>query len=369
MQNDPLTMFCYTDLSGQVRGKGFPTRQIEKRLKDGIGWTPNNIMFTALGSIAPGFWGSHGDVMLMPDASTGVEVDFEDGTPAERFYLCDVHNTDGTPWDCCPRTLLREAAAELEAATGLTLRATFEHEFIYSGANARAADNYALEAVRRHGQFGETYLGALRTAGVEVDTYLAEFAAGQFEVTVPPMGAMEACDTAVKVREMARATAFRLGHSVSFSPRVTPDGLGSGVHIHFSLWDANGVSRSATIPRATSGLVRLRASFCRASCAICRHSAPSPRQRRSRICGWCRMLGRACGRTSATATVRRAFASARPSAPHPRPSRGSSTLSIAPQMRPRTPTFRLPSSSAPGSRASRTPCRRQSPRWTKTPRR
>lgn len=237
---DPLTMFCYTDLSGQVRGKGFPSRQIEKRLKGGIGWTPNNIMFTALGTIAGGLWGSHGDVMLMPDRSTGVEVDFADGTAAERFYLCDVVNTDGSPWECCPRSLLRDAVADLLRETGLTLRATFEHEFIYTGANARAADMYALDAVRRHGAFGETYLGALKAAGVEVDSYLAEFAPGQFEVTVPPQEALDACDTAIVVKELARATAFRLGHSVSFSPRVMADGLGSGVHIHFSLWDAKG---------------------------------------------------------------------------------------------------------------------------------
>ncbi|MDT8854666.1 hypothetical protein RNZ50_06390 [Paracoccaceae bacterium Fryx2] len=115
---DPLTMVCYTDLSGQVRGKGLPGRQIEKRLKGGIGWTPNNIMFTALGTIAPGLWDSHGDVMLMPDEATGVEVDFGDGTAAERFYLCDVRNTDGTPWDCCPRSLLRGAAADLARETG-----------------------------------------------------------------------------------------------------------------------------------------------------------------------------------------------------------------------------------------------------------
>ncbi len=115
------------------------------------------------------------------------------------------------------------------------LKATFEHEFIYSGANPRAADTYALDAVRRHGIFGETCLGALHTAGEGVDSYLAEFAPGQFEVTVPPQDALTACDTAMTVREMARATAFRLGHSVSFSPRVTRDGLGSGVHIHFSL--------------------------------------------------------------------------------------------------------------------------------------
>ena len=42
------------------------------------------------------------------------------------------------------------------------------------------------------------------------------------------------------VREMARATAFRLNQGVSFSARVQPDGLGSGVPSHFSLWDQSG---------------------------------------------------------------------------------------------------------------------------------
>jgi len=279
MPHDPLTMFCYCDLSGQVRGKGFPSRQTEKRMTRGIGWTPNNIMFTALGTIAPGGWGSHGDVMLIPDPAAGVEVDFGDGSPAERFFLCDVQNTDGSPWDNCPRTLLRDAVADLLRETGLVLKATFEHEFIYFGANARLADNYALDAVRRHGSFGETYLGALRAAGIEVDSYLAEFAAGQFEITVPPHDALVACDTAVILRELAHATASRLGHSVSFAPRVEPDGLGSGVHIHFSLWDAddNPVSHdpagaygiSETAGQFLSGIVRHMP-------ALCAFTAPSP---------------------------------------------------------------------------------------------
>ena len=279
MQHDPLTMFTYMDLSGQVRGKGFPTSQLPERLKNGIGWTPNNLMFTALGTIAPGFWGSHGDVMFMADPDTRVEVDYDDGSPAERFYLCDVQNTDGSPWDCCPRSLLRAAAADLLAETGLTLKATFEHEFIYSGANARAADNYALDAIRRHGAFGETYLGALKTAGVKVDTYLAEFAAGQFEVTVPPFAALKACDTAVIVRELARATAYRLGHGVSFSPRVTPDSLGSGVHIHFSLWDQFGKPVSHDLARPF-GLSEVAGQFLsgivRHMPALCAFTAPSP---------------------------------------------------------------------------------------------
>ena len=239
MLREPLTQFVYVDLAGQVRGKGFPTRLAERRLKSGLGWTPTNLMFTALGTIAPSPWGPFGDVMLRPDGP-GVEVDFGDGSPAERFHLCDVTTTEGEPWACCPRTLLKEAARALRAETGLALQAAFEHEFVYLGANGRPADMYALDAVRRHGAFGETFLAALRAAGVEPDGYLAEFGSGQFEVTLPPAEALDACDRAVILKEMARATAFRLGHGVTFSPRPNLEGLGSGVHIHFSLWTEAG---------------------------------------------------------------------------------------------------------------------------------
>lgn len=279
MLREPLTMFCYTDLAGQVRGKGFPSRQLDRRLRTGVGWTPNNLMFTALGTIAPGGWSSFGDLTLMPDPDTRVEVDFEDGSPAERFFLCDLVATDGAPWDCCPRTLLRDAAADLLRETGLVLRATFEHEFVYSGANSRVSDMYALDAARRHGAFGETYLGALGAAGVEVDTYLPEFAPGQFEITAPPVEAVTACDNAMIIRELARATAWRLGHTVTFSPRTTPDGLGSGVHIHFSLWDRDGgpVSHDPAAPHGVSEVAgRFLAGVQRHMPALCAFTAPSP---------------------------------------------------------------------------------------------
>ncbi|MDQ7250345.1 glutamine synthetase family protein [Dongia sedimenti] len=276
---EPLTMFCYADLTGAVRGKGFPTRMLGKKLKSGVGWTPTNIMFTALGTIAPSPWGPHGDLSLMPDPATKVEVDFGDGSAAERFFLCDVRNTDGSAWDCCPRTFLKDAVAALEKETGLHLMATFEQEFVYSGANERVGDNYALDAIRRHGNFGETYLGALREAGIEPDSYLAEYAAGQFEVTLPPRDALAACDTAIIVRELARATAWRLGHRVTFSPRVTPDGLGSGVHIHFSLWDKKGKPVSHD-PKGELGISEKAGQFLAGVIehmpALCAFTAPTP---------------------------------------------------------------------------------------------
>jgi glutamine synthetase len=278
---DPLTMFCYADLAGAIRGKGFPTRMLAKKLKNGVGWTPTNIMFTALGTIAPSPWGPHGDLSLMPDPAAKVDVDFGDGSPAERFFLCDLRNTDGSAWDCCPRTFLKNAIAALEKETGLHLMATFEQEFVYSGANERVGDMYALDAIRRHGNFGETFLGAVREAGIEVDSYLSEFAAGQFEVTMPPRDALAACDSAIIVRELARATAWRFGHKVTFSPRVTPDGLGSGVHIHFSLWDKKGKPVSHDPAREKERGVSEQAGHFLAGViehmpALCAFTAPTP---------------------------------------------------------------------------------------------
>ena len=90
MNREPLTMFVYADISGTLRGKGFPTRHLEKRLKSGVGWTPTNIMFTALGTIAPSQWGPWGDVLMIPDPNAEADVDFGDGLHREHFVLCDL---------------------------------------------------------------------------------------------------------------------------------------------------------------------------------------------------------------------------------------------------------------------------------------
>jgi glutamine synthetase len=279
MIREPLTMFCYVDISGQVRGKGFPSRLLDKRLASGVGWTPTNIMFTPLGTIAPSPFGPFGDLILKADRNAEANVDFGDGSPKEHFFLCDVLETDGSPWDCCPRTLLRRAADDLKSETGVTLRIAFEHEFFYAGARGRTGDQYALDGVRRHGAFGETLLAALAQCGIEADSYLAEFADGQFEVTVPPTEPLVACDQAVMLREMARATAWRLGHTVSFSPRMSPTAIGNGLHIHMSLWDEAGrqISHDPKGPRGVSATAgKFLAGVLRSMPAICAFTAPTP---------------------------------------------------------------------------------------------
>jgi glutamine synthetase len=94
--------------------------------------------------------------------------------------------------------------------------------------------------LRRQGGFAEAVLAAIRQAGAVPDSFLPEYGPRQFEVTVAPADGLRAADEAVIVREMARAVAWRLGHRAVFAPMLEPQGIGNGVHIHFSLCDEAG---------------------------------------------------------------------------------------------------------------------------------
>jgi glutamine synthetase len=209
--NSQALVFVGTcDLAGLVRGKGFPVEELQARLRKGVGFTHSNIMMSAFGPIYETPFGTEGDLMLVPDATTKVEVEFGDGSPAERFYLGDLLTTDERPWECCPRHFLRRAVLalnQMNRQSGLTLFAAFEQEFVYTGVEHRPGATYALDAWRRQGPFGEAYMAAMRAAGLIPDSFLPEYGARQYEVTLHPSRGLRAADEAVIQREMARAVA------------------------------------------------------------------------------------------------------------------------------------------------------------------
>ena len=278
MLREKLIFVGTCDIAGHVRGKAFPAADLEARRRKGIGWTHSNLMQTAFGPIFDTPFGTAGDLMVVPDPAAEVRVDFADGSAAEHFFLGDIRNTDGSPWQCCPREFLRRAVAALEQE-GVRAIAAFEQEFVYTGNEDRPGDAYSLAAFRRQGTFGETFIAAIRAAGVTPDSFLPEYGSRQFEVTVAPGPALTAADHAVITREMARATAHRLGHRAVFSPMPAAEGVGNGVHIHLSLRDAH--DRPVTYdPAGRFGLSRQAQSFCAGILAhlpaIAAITAPSP---------------------------------------------------------------------------------------------
>jgi len=236
MEREPIVFVGTSDLSGHFRGKSFPATELPARLQRGVGLAPTNLFLSAFGPIQVTPFGTPGEVLLIPDAATRVYVPFPEGAP-EYFFIGDLLTLEREPWSFCPRQVLRRSLERLARESGLTLLASFEQEFLYSGVAERPHAPYSLSALRRVGTFGEELLAVMRQAGVVPDSFLAEYGPCQYEVTQAPARGVRAADEALMVRELAQAVAFRRGQRVSFAPIRDPEGTGNGAHIHFSLLD------------------------------------------------------------------------------------------------------------------------------------
>jgi len=272
-----LTQYLITDLGGVTRGRGAWDTS-DAPLKASMGWVPVNQFITPFDSIAPNPYGSHGDVRLRPDLPTLTDITLPSGRRL-RFVLSDLVDLDGTPSALCARSFLQSALEQLEARE-LQVLASFEQEFWLERAQGdRPTPGFSYQRFIRHEPLGTRIVQALSDAGLEPETFLPEFAPNQFEVTLSPAMGKTAADRAVASREIIRAAAFDADSSASFSPIRAPGGVGSGVHIHLSLWSLDGrpVLHEAGAP---GGLSRLGAAFAagvvRHMRAICAFGAPCP---------------------------------------------------------------------------------------------
>jgi glutamine synthetase len=259
LTQEELIFIGVCDLAAQVRGKSIPVSAFQDRLQQGVGYTPANICLSVFGAIGSTPFGTRGDIVLMPDASTKVHVPSETGV-AEQFCLADIVTRQGKPWEFCPRNFLRRALERLFAKTGTLLLAGFEQEFIYTGASANPHRPYALTSFREGGTFGPRLVAALRSAGMIPESFLSEYGPRQFEVTVAPAIGLRAADDAVILRELARSLAVQAGHRAIFSPMLEPNGVGNGTHIHMSLCDPNGMPRMHN-PQGPYGLSEMGEHF------------------------------------------------------------------------------------------------------------
>lgn len=234
---EPLMMACTSDLAGRVRGKGYPLVDHERRCRSGVGWTPVNALITCFDTIAPGIYGSCGDLILRPDPAATVILGESESDL--RFAMGNILNLDGSRWVCCIRSLAQAAAERLERETGLRALVAFEHEFVLE-TQASMGGSFSLDGFIAGQGLGGRIIAALRKAGLRPDTFLREYGVGQFEVTIDPALNVAAADQAVILREIVRHEARRDGQRACFAPLLSPEGVGTGVHVHLSLQDSQG---------------------------------------------------------------------------------------------------------------------------------
>lgn len=238
---DSLVTLVTTDFAGITRGRALRSSAYKDSVPNSTGWVPANMSLTPFDEIAsPNPWGSAGDLRLLADPTARFQVALPGAATPLDFVAADIVELDGTPWALCPRAFLKQALADLERETGLRLLASFEHEFQIFGVDRPAAPAFSLSALRRADPFGPALMQALFAGGLAPENFIAEYGRDQYEVTIAPADGLTAADRAMALREIVRELAAISGWRATFAPKTAVSGVGNGVHIHFSLTDADG---------------------------------------------------------------------------------------------------------------------------------
>ncbi|MGO2861635.1 MAG: glutamine synthetase [Brevibacterium sp.] len=237
-ESGELVFLATSDLSAHTRGRAVRAESLKKSTS--VGWVPANLGIGPSGHITDDIpFDSSGDLRLLPDFDSAVRTTAIPGQPPLTIVFADQVNTNGTPWHGDARSFLKQTIAELSEEFGVTVKAAFEHEFTDLG-NSKPTQPFSLLAHRALEPIGSEVMAALAEMNAKPENWLPEYAPNQFEVTVSPAPALTAADRAVLVRDTVAAVFSGHDRDVTFTPVPFAGDGGSGVHVHFGLYDAGG---------------------------------------------------------------------------------------------------------------------------------
>jgi glutamine synthetase len=236
-----LIRFLYGDPSGVIRGKQVHAARLDAAVVSGLGLTRAQNAINVLDDLVPvDGMEPVGEIRIVPDMTTYARLPWLDGVAS---VYCDQVGHDGLDWGACPRAFLKRAIGVAEAA-GLSVQASFENEFYLA---ERTPDGlrpwgdgpvYSSAGLDRAAAAVNDIVDALVEQGVDVEQAINEYGPGQQEISVRHAGALAAADRQLRLRDTVRGVALlRHGLVASFAPKPWADGIGSGCHLHFSLWD------------------------------------------------------------------------------------------------------------------------------------
>ena len=233
----------FVDIFGFMKNVALPKSQIEKAL-DG------NMMFD--GSSIDGFVRiNESDMYLKPDYDTFCVLPWrnKEGIAAARI-ICDVHKSDGTPFEGCPRVNLKRVLAEAKAL-GYTMNVGTEAEFFLfeKDEQGRAttvtndvAGYFSLDPEDTGNDCRREIIETLEKMGFEIEASHHEVAEGQHEINFKYADALAAADNTVTFKWVVKSIAATHGLHATFMPKPIFGINGSGMHTNQSLFNLDGTN-------------------------------------------------------------------------------------------------------------------------------
>ncbi|MBP5686870.1 MAG: glutamine synthetase [Clostridia bacterium] len=231
---------AFSDVFGKQKNVSITDNELERAFKVGVAIDASAIK--GFGDEA------RSDLFLRPDPSTLSILPWrpEHGRVVRMF--CDITYSDGTPFECDSRLILKNAVKAAESK-GLSFSFGSEMEFYLFkfDENGKKTDRlyddagYMDVAPEDKGEnIRREICLTLEQMGIYPESSHHEEGAGQNEIDFRYSDALSAADNAITFRQVVSAVAFRNGLYADFSPKPVDNAPGNGFHINFSVKEKNG---------------------------------------------------------------------------------------------------------------------------------
>lgn len=246
-----------SDLNGIARGKRYPVRSAESLLRDGTRFPLSVLNLDIWGDdiedsplvLASG----DQDGFLRPTSRGFVPMPWLE-TPTALLPL-EMFHEDGTAFAGDPRHALAHIEKKFQARS-LQPVIAMELEFFLidaegddikapaspkTGKRGKGGDILSLSALDHFDAFFSDLYAGCEAMDIPADTAISESGLGQFEMNLTHQAsALKGADDVWLFKMLVKGLARKHGMLASFMAKPYPNSSGNGMHMHFSVLDAQG---------------------------------------------------------------------------------------------------------------------------------
>lgn len=236
-ENIEFIRLQFTDIFGMLKNVAITANQIEKALN-------NQMMFD--GSSIEGFVRiNESDQCLYPDLNSFVVFPWHQTHGKVARLICDVYNTDGTPFVGDPRGVLKRALKKASDMGFDAFKVGPECEFFLFKTDENGKPTMETHDEAGYFDLGPLDLGegtrrdicrTLEKMDYEIEASHHECAMGQHEIDFKYTNAMHAADNIMTFKLVVKTLAQRNGLHATFMPKPIFGQAGNGMHTNMSLF-------------------------------------------------------------------------------------------------------------------------------------
>ena len=238
------------DLNGQARGKRLPASRAMKLYNGSAKMPMSALSLDIFGDDIEDsplvFESGDRDGFLRPTERGGVPMPWVSSRSVLLPMTMELGK--GRPFQGDPRQALRRVLDRYDAR-GWTVHAATELEFFLIDEDdpkplaerlRAGGDILGLRTLEAYDAFLSRLYDACATMGIPAETATSESGGGQFEVTLTQGPALQAADNTWLFKMLARGLAHRNHMIATFMAKPFVEDAGTGMHMHFSVTDAEG---------------------------------------------------------------------------------------------------------------------------------